>query len=236
MARIAAAMVCAGVPGDRADVVPVRAVGDGEAVVLGQVGEFLVAVDVHGGGVFLVVDVGEALEEHEREDELLVVPRVDEAAQEDGGAPQVGLQFGLGDPLAAASWRCRHAFRPHLASSVSSVGAGPQGVPLCLFEFGERLLERDLLAVVGGGDVERDVQVEVVGLDVGQGGDVGEARLVGERLVRLQERLGVLGFEGVLVAAPLEQRLAVDEQHLALACARACCWRRIRTQAARPVP
>ena len=65
------------------------AIGDGEAVVLGEVGEFFVAVDLHRGGVLFVVDVGDPLEEDEREDVLLVVPGVDEATKDDGRTPEV---------------------------------------------------------------------------------------------------------------------------------------------------
>ena len=102
--------------GDAADVVPVAAVRDGEAVILGEVGQVLVAVDLQGGGVLFVVDVGDPLEEDEREDVLLVVAGVDQAAQHDRGAPQVGLQFALADARRA------HADTPspHFASSASS--------------------------------------------------------------------------------------------------------------------
>ena len=112
IARMAFRTVLPMFVGDRADVVPVAAVGDGEAVVLGEVGEFLVAVHLHRGGVLLVVDVGDPLQEDQREDVLLVVAGVDEAAQDDGGAPQVGLQLALGDSRT-------HADSPHFASSAS---------------------------------------------------------------------------------------------------------------------
>src|SRR5690606_11647241 len=78
----------------------------------------LIAVDLQPGGVLLVVDVREPLEEDQREDELLVVPRVDETAQQDRRAPQVGLEFALGDPGAHAE--ASAGPRPHLASSASS--------------------------------------------------------------------------------------------------------------------
>jgi hypothetical protein len=94
----------------------VAAVRDGEPVILGQVGQVLVAVDLHGGGVLFVVDVRDPLEEDEREDVLLVVAGVDQTAQNDRGTPQVGLQFTLADACRA------HADTPspHLASSASS--------------------------------------------------------------------------------------------------------------------
>jgi len=94
----------------------VAAVRDGEPVIFGEVGQVFVAVDLHGGGVLFVVDVGDPLEEDEREDVLLVVAGVDQAAQDDRGTPQVGLQFTLADACRA------HADTPnlHLASSASS--------------------------------------------------------------------------------------------------------------------
>ena len=45
--------------------------GNGEQVIFGEVGQVFVAVDLHGGGVLFVVDVGDPLEENEREDVLL---------------------------------------------------------------------------------------------------------------------------------------------------------------------
>ncbi len=45
----------------------------------------------------LVVDIAQTLEEQQREDELLVVARVDRAPEEDGGAPEVGFELLLGD-------------------------------------------------------------------------------------------------------------------------------------------
>jgi hypothetical protein len=69
-----------------------------EAVVLGEQGEVLVAAGVaQGGDGLLVEDIAEALVEKQREDELLVVAGVDGAAQEDGRAPEVGLELLLGD-------------------------------------------------------------------------------------------------------------------------------------------
>ena len=99
MARIALTTVAPMSLGDAADVVPVAAVRDGEPVIFGQIGQVFVAVDLHGGGVLFVVDVGDPLEEDKREDVLLVIAGVDQAAQNDRGTPQVGLQFTLADTL-----------------------------------------------------------------------------------------------------------------------------------------
>jgi hypothetical protein len=73
--------------------------GNLEAVILGELGIGEIAIGVGQGGlVFLVPDIGDALEEQQREDELLVVAGVDQAAQQDGGTPEVGFEFLLGDP------------------------------------------------------------------------------------------------------------------------------------------
>jgi hypothetical protein len=55
-----------------------------------------------------------------------------------------------------------------------------------------------------------------VGGNVVESGDGGQAWLIGVCLVDLQQCLGVLGFEGVLVATAFKQLLAVDEQNLFL--------------------
>ena len=67
---------------DLPDIAPVGAIGDGEAMVLWQGCELRISV----GGFqrfdgLLVVDVGEALEEQQREDVLLVRPGIDVGAQ-----------------------------------------------------------------------------------------------------------------------------------------------------------
>ena len=51
---------------------------------------------------FLVIDVGDALEEEKREDKLLIVPGVDQPAQQRRGAPEIGFEFGLGDGTGCA--------------------------------------------------------------------------------------------------------------------------------------
>ena len=163
----------------RADVVPVRAVGDGEAVVLGQVGEFFVAVDLQRGRVLLVVHVGDPLQEDQRKDELLVVAGVDEAAQHDGRPPQIGLQLALGD---ARVMRHRPTETPLRESASSSRSSARVGVSRGRLR-GRRAPRASvsISLVVRRRDVERDVEVVVVAGDLVEVGDVREAVDVGER-------------------------------------------------------
>jgi len=97
------------IPADLPNLPPMRVRRNLESVVLREEGEEQVALGFAEGGLgLLVIDVAETLVEKEREDELLVVPRVDRTTQEHGGAPEVGFEVLLGD--------AGHAF----ASSVSS--------------------------------------------------------------------------------------------------------------------
>src|SRR5690349_11189572 len=73
-----------------------RAVGDHEAVVGGVGGIALVAGLIERLLVILVPDIGQAFEEHQREDVLLVVAGIDEAAQQRGRAPEIALELALG--------------------------------------------------------------------------------------------------------------------------------------------
>jgi hypothetical protein len=86
------------------DVVPMRAFRDHEAVVGGVGGIALVTGFIERLLVILVPDVGQTFEEHEREDVLLVVAGIDEAAQQRGSAPEVAFDFALGQP-----GHCSHA-------------------------------------------------------------------------------------------------------------------------------
>jgi hypothetical protein len=82
----------------------VRALRDLEAVVLGELGIGEIAVGIAQGRlIFLVPDIRDALEEEQREDELLVVAGVDQPAQEDGCTPEVGFECLLGDALRQVS-------------------------------------------------------------------------------------------------------------------------------------
>jgi hypothetical protein len=65
----------------------VAAIGYGEPVILREIGELLVAVGRKSGGMLLVVDVGDPLQEDERKDVLLVVASVDEAPSERSPRP-----------------------------------------------------------------------------------------------------------------------------------------------------
>ena len=79
-------------------VAPVGPVRDHEPVLLGEGGVGLVAARLgQGGGILLVVDVGEPLEEEQREDELLVVAGRHVPAEVRGGAPEVAFEFLLRD-------------------------------------------------------------------------------------------------------------------------------------------
>ena len=91
----------ADVLGGLADLAPVRVRRDLEAVVLRVGGEVLVATGLIESGLgFFIKDIAEAFEEQEREDERLVVAGINGAAQESGGAPEVGFELLLGDALA----------------------------------------------------------------------------------------------------------------------------------------
>ena len=65
-----------------------------EAVVLGEVGIFLVAAGLRQGSVvFLVVDVRDAFEKEQREDVRFEVGGIDWAAEDVGGLPKVGFEL-----------------------------------------------------------------------------------------------------------------------------------------------
>ena len=73
-----------------ADVLPMTAFRHLEAVILGQCGEVLVAIrKLQCLGGFLVVDVGDPLEEEQRRDVALVLVLVDGASQDVAGPEQV---------------------------------------------------------------------------------------------------------------------------------------------------
>ena len=67
-----------------------------EAVILGQYGEVLVAIrKLQCPGGFLVVDVGDPLEEEQRRDVALVLVLVDGTSQDVAGPEQVVSQLGF---------------------------------------------------------------------------------------------------------------------------------------------
>ena len=81
-----------------ADVAPVAALGDLEAVDLGEERRVGIAVDLGGLGGLLVPDVADPLEEEQREDVALPVGAIDRgAAQDVGGFPEGGLEGGGGE-------------------------------------------------------------------------------------------------------------------------------------------
>ena len=93
-----------------AHVRPQIALGDGEAVVLGERGELVVAAGLlQRLGELLQVDVADPLEEHQREDVRLEVGLVDAAAEKVCCLGEVLLQLGQGDEVGG-----------HLAPSKSS--------------------------------------------------------------------------------------------------------------------
>ena len=83
------------VAGSTADVVPMRAFRNREAIVRSRASISGVCRLAQGSPVFLVPHVRQALEKEQREDVLLVVAGIDQAPQELRGAPEVGLKFLL---------------------------------------------------------------------------------------------------------------------------------------------
>ena len=57
------------------------------------------AVFLLRGGGLLIVHITDSLKEQQREYVLLIGSRVNICAEEDGGVPQIGLQFLNGDPF-----------------------------------------------------------------------------------------------------------------------------------------
>ena len=101
-----------------------------EAVVLRVGGELRVAAGFLQRGLRLLVeDVAEALVEQQREDELLVVARVDGPAQERGRAPEVGFELLLGD----AGGHISSPSRLRIATSFSSAANAASALSLSRF-------------------------------------------------------------------------------------------------------
>ena len=113
MARMAFWIACPTLVVTVAHVAPVRAGRNLEAMVLGERGVVHVPARlVQRPLALLVVHVAQPLEEEQREDELLVVARVDQPAQQRRRAPQVGFELGLGDAELGStltSWRLETA-------------------------------------------------------------------------------------------------------------------------------
>ena len=78
----------------RAHVAPVAVLRHLEAVVLRKAGVLLVAAGLGQRGlILLVVDIGDALEEQQREDVGLEVGRIHRPAQDVGGFPEVRFEL-----------------------------------------------------------------------------------------------------------------------------------------------
>ena len=106
---------------DRAHIVPVAALGNLEAVVLREERVLLVAAGLRQRrGVLLVVHVGDALEEQQREDVGLEVGGIDRAAQDVGGLPEMGFELAEGGCV-VRHWMTRAA-SPIAPSAVSLRG------------------------------------------------------------------------------------------------------------------
>jgi hypothetical protein len=84
----------ADIGGHSAHVLPMAVVRDLEAVVLGELGVFLVAAGFREGGlVFLVMHVRDALEEQKRENVGLEVRGIHRPAQDVRRLPEVGFKL-----------------------------------------------------------------------------------------------------------------------------------------------
>ena len=83
-----------------AHVTPCASFGNLEPVVLGEPGELGIAIRL-GEGIleFLVVHIGDTLEEQQREDVGLEVRSIDRSAQYVGGLPKMGLQLADGNRI-----------------------------------------------------------------------------------------------------------------------------------------
>jgi hypothetical protein len=74
----------------RPNIVPVAALRNLESVIFGELGKFHVAVGLlHGHNIFLVIGIGEPLEEQQRKDVGLEIGRVDRATEDIGRLPEM---------------------------------------------------------------------------------------------------------------------------------------------------
>ena len=80
-----------------------RPCGDDEPVVCGIGCVAFVASFVERLSVVFVPDVGETFEEHQGEDVLLVIARIDEPTEERRRAPEIAFEFALGELFAHCS-------------------------------------------------------------------------------------------------------------------------------------
>jgi hypothetical protein len=125
-----------------AHVLPVGALGDDEPIVCSRRRVRGVTFRLgEGAGMVLVPHVRQPLEEDQRENELLVVAGIDEAAQDDGSSPEIRFEFLLGHALAhdthppscmtrrRLSSASRHCARASLKAATAS-GSGGMSAPI----------------------------------------------------------------------------------------------------------
>ena len=112
-----------------AHVGPMRAFRDREAVVRSRAGVGGVCRLAQRRLVLLVPHIRQALEEEQREDVLLVVARVDQPAQQVGGAPEVRLELLLAQMLGALLMT---ASLPRVSTSRSRSSAARASAIACL--------------------------------------------------------------------------------------------------------
>ncbi len=112
----------------RPHVAPVAAFGYLEAVVLGERGVGHIAARLLEGLLkLLVVDIGDALEEEQREDKLLIIARVNNTPEERSRAPEIRFKSLLGN----STPRIVHKHFRHVGSDVEAAAIKEIGeVPL----------------------------------------------------------------------------------------------------------
>jgi hypothetical protein len=91
------------IPADLPDLPPMGVGGNLEAVVLRVHRKVLIPARLpQRRDGLLIEDIAQSLVEQQREDELLVVPRINRPPQEHSGTPEVGFELLLGDAQAHA--------------------------------------------------------------------------------------------------------------------------------------
>ena len=86
------------IPADLPNLPPMRVRRNLEAVVLREQRKILIPARLpQRGDGLLIEDIAQPLVEQQREDELLVVPRINRPPQEHGGSPEVGFEVLLSD-------------------------------------------------------------------------------------------------------------------------------------------
>jgi hypothetical protein len=109
---------------DLANLPPVRVRRHLEAVIFREQRKVLIPARIpQRGDGLLIEDIAQSLEEQQREDELLVVARVNRPPQKHGGSPQVGFKLLLGDAghVSKPSFFSRSTRRPSAANAASAL-------------------------------------------------------------------------------------------------------------------